>query len=281
MRAPSRWTPCHWTPCHWTLCLGALLLLPVAASAQDAERETPASELETPPVEGPLSRARALYDEASFMEVLQALARAEASNALDREQLIELLFLRALTHRAMGSDEPMQRDLERVAYLAPNLRPPSELPPSMRRAFETARAAVAPLRLLGDIERIPTGVRYAVRASGDPQGLVRRTDAGCRTGEGDWSEAEGGVVELPAAEGAIVQCYASLVGLGGAELMTRGTRTDPLELDVPAFSVSTGDGDDTAAFVLAGVGVGLAAVVATVLVLVLAPPSTTVSGPAL
>ncbi|MFK7988450.1 MAG: hypothetical protein AB8I08_20680 [Sandaracinaceae bacterium] len=265
---------------------------PLVAHAQDAsasELAEPSSEgpspsaTQAPPAPGPLARAHALYDSASFEEVLQALARAEASDQLDRDQLIELLFLRALTHRAMGSEEPMRADLSRIAYIAPNLRPPSELPPSMRRAFETARADIAPLRLLGDIERIPTGVRYAVRASGDPQGLVRRTDAGCRAGSEAWSEGEGGVVELAAGEGAAVQCYASLVGLGGAELMTRGTRQDPLELEVPPLSeIGGGSGvDPEVPFVLAGVGVGLAAAVAAIVVLVLAPPPSSVGVPSL
>lgn len=226
-----------------------------------------------------IEQARARYDEAAFEAVLEELARAEAAT-LDRDAVIALLLLRALTHHAMGSTDAMRLDLERVAYLEPDLVPPSEFPPSMRRALEEARVMVEPMRLLGDIERVPRGVRFSARPSGDPRGLIRRVDAECRHHAGPWRRGESGVVSLRAAEGAVVECVAALIGPGGATLATRGTHEEPLRMDVGALETAPA-GDDALPFALAGIGVGVAAVIAAVLVYVLAPPTTSISAPSL
>ncbi len=223
-----------------------------------------------------LERARELYEAASFEEVLEVLARVEAGSELSRREVSEMLFLRALTRRAMGSEDAAERDLERIAYLDPDYQLPAEAPPSMRAIFQSTRAAVEPLRLLDELTRTADGVRFAVRASGDPRGTVRSIDAACRTGDGGWQRGDGGVVTIRAQEGATVECASKLVGPGGAVLRERGTREAPLGFTVGP-QITADEGPSAWPFVIAGAGVLVAAAIATVIIFAVAPPNTTVT----
>ena len=77
----------------------------------------------------------------------------------------------------------------------------------------------------------------------------------------------------------MVECYATLIGPGGAELTRRGTQTDPLALDVPAAPLERSELDEALPYLLAGVGALVAGAAAAAIGLTVAPPPTRVNTP--
>lgn len=188
------------------------LLWPVASAAA-----------QPPDVEG----ARALAEEGRFSEALVLIERLFAGDDLSRDDVAELLEVRAVIHFATGDEAARRASLAALAALAPGYRMGPERPPEL--VAELDRLAGPALTVTAAATR--AGGLAAVRASvdGDPGGLAREVRVGVRVGQADWIEAVD-ALEVPAGDELAVRYYALLIGPGGAVVARDGDRGAPRRL---------------------------------------------------
>ena len=227
--------------------IALLLLLPAHALGQSAVEE-----------------GRRFYEEAEFLEALDAFATAESADDLTREELVTLFETRALVHLAMGNAEPMRGDLARLVALAPEHVLDRRAPPDVRRTFAELRAASqGPIRLRAHPSAAAAGVTVEAEAENDTQSLVRSVRIHGRTDAGAWESAVDAPLFVALTEEAVIEYWAEAVGPGGVVLASSGSADEPLRFSgaaaTPGSEEDTG-GDDG---VLIGVVV---AVVAALLV---------------
>ena len=193
-----------------------------------------------------VDEGRRLFEEAQFLEALDAFARAEAAEDLSLDELVTLLETRALVHLAMGNEEPMRSDLARLVAVAPDHALDRRAPPEVRRAYAEVRSQSAgPVRLSVSPTPVATGVSIEATAENDPQRLVRRVRVfGRATGDARWERADDAPL-LVTAEG-VVEYYARAVGPGGVVLASSGSDDAPLRTSGSAEEAPGGGGDDTA-----------------------------------
>jgi len=218
-----------------------------------------------------VDEAVARYEGADFEGALEALARAEAGQGLDRAELLRLLATRALVDFALGRSEALDRDLVMLASLEPEYDLGRRAPPAVRQAFEAARGRVrGRLALRVDAAPAPGGLRVRAEVEGDAAGLVRATSISARRPGGPWRTAGGGTLDLAVTHGA-VEAWAVARGPGGAPVATAGSAEAPLRLAAPAAERPrrrpSGGGNATL-WIGIGVGAAVAAVATTVLVVV-------------
>src|SRR5690606_37653739 len=85
---------------------------------------------------------------------LELLEQAEAGTDLSRDDLADLLLLRAMIHRALRQMDLAEVDLFRLAALDPERELGREVHPSLRRLFATVKQRVpGAVRLEASAER--------------------------------------------------------------------------------------------------------------------------------
>lgn len=110
------------------------------------------------------AQVRAFIDEADFAKARQTLTAAEARPDLTREQLVELLELRALIHLAYGQRDAVQRALKRLAALDYNRRFSAATNPDLVAEYLRQRAELSgPLSLKVVRQTTPAGFEIGVR----------------------------------------------------------------------------------------------------------------------
>jgi hypothetical protein len=175
-----------------------------------------------------VDRGQRLFEEAEFQGALEAYSQAEQASDLTREDLVRLYQQRALVHHAMGNEAELENDVFRLATLEPRLQLGNDVPPAVRQTFEAAKERVTDaLRVVGNAETMPGGVRVTARIENDLSALVQTIRVSTRVGDGEWRTAEAANVEVPAPAGARVQYYAEAIGPGGALVAWSGSRSDP------------------------------------------------------
>ena len=181
-----------------------------------------------------LDQAVASYEEADFSNALSAFVEAEKRTDLTTSDLMTLFEMRALVYHAMGQEDEMRQDLQRLASMRPTHRLGRIAPPSVRDAFDavreetrgaisidiSAQASPGQLRITAKVKRDITGIGTALR-------IFTLAD------RGEWNRADGdkAIVELP--DGGEVRYYVELLGPGGAVVTHRGTEADPRLAEVP------------------------------------------------
>ncbi|MEM9195071.1 MAG: hypothetical protein AAGF12_38220, partial [Myxococcota bacterium] len=157
------------------------------------------------------------YGEADFRGALALLASVEDGAALSREDLGDLLELRALVHLALSDRSAMEADLRRLRALFPDHRFRSAVPPSVRRSF--AQVPSEPFALLLQVERQGGQVRAEVAVENDPE-LMASFDLRCEAADrGERTGERALVLEVDPSQR--VECVATALGIGGAVLSER------------------------------------------------------------
>jgi hypothetical protein len=221
------------------------------------------------------------YENADFPRALAAFARAEQSDALTREDVVELLVRRSLVHFGMNAEPAMREDLRRLATLEPNHVLGAEIPPAVRAAFESVRRGLdGRLSIRVEAGRIPDGMRVSAEVTGDPTGLVRTVRVGARSAGGEWTERDANSVDVPVADGSTVEYYAEAVGPGGAVLAAEGSRGAPRTAGAGGLIADGGGGggglvddggdDGGGVPIWVFIGAGVVAVAAVVVIILLA-----------
>jgi hypothetical protein len=165
-----------------------------------------------------------LYEEAEFVAALDALSRAEAADDLELDDLIVLFETRALVQSAMGHDDAMREDLQRLVAVAPDHTVGPEAHPDVRRALAEIRAeGHGELRVRASTEATEAGVTIRVEIENDWAHVVRelRTIGRVR-GAPSWERAIDAPLLVPASGAALVEYYAEAVGPGGVVLARSG-----------------------------------------------------------
>ncbi len=213
---------------------------------------------------------------AEFEAALALFDRAAEGDDLTRDDVVDLLDARAMTHLALDDTPALRRDLAGLASLDPEHRFGREAPPELQEAFaQTVQASEGALSLDGRGRGVAGGIEVDVRAVHDAGELVREVRVFVRVGGGSWHRLTD--AREPAAEGQVLDFYAEGVGPGGALVATLGDREDP-NRSAPALAVGApppirgggGGGGGLSPWLIVGIGAaGLAVVAAVVIVVVL------------
>lgn len=189
-----------------------------------------------------LDQAQERFQQADFEGALELYAQAEAGDDLTRDDLVQLYLRRALVHHAVGNDEDLQLDLDRLATLEPQMELGRQIPPRLRRAFEEAAAEVtAPLSVEVDATPVEDAVRLSARVQNDRAALVREVHLSAR-GDGDWESAVNDEIVVTIGSDGRVLYFAELVGPGGAVIASAGSRDEPRVLSPDARQTAVGPG---------------------------------------
>lgn len=192
-----------------------------------------------------VDEGRRFFEEAQFLEALDAFARAEAADDLVLDDLVELYETRALVHLAMQNEDPMREDLRRLVVVAPDHVLDRRAPPDVRRTFAEVRAeSPGPVRLRVRPQATATGVTVEAEAENDPLGVVRAVRVHGRVGEGSWDSATDAPLLVPLTEQGVVEYWAEAVGPGGVALASSGSAEDPLRFAGEAASAEDDGGED-------------------------------------
>jgi hypothetical protein len=211
----------------WTASAALLLVPTPGVQATEAGRLSVA----VPKSKEVLTQAEQRYAEADFEGALQALDRA-TELLLSRDDLLRTYSLRALIHYALGEEAAMREALRVLALLSPSHELGPSAPPAVRLAWEDVRQTIqAPLSLHVQVEMQAHGVRISATSggdAGDSVDIVRSVRVSARVNEGPWVHEEGQAIQLPTADGDLVEYYATVLGPGGSVLLERGTAQAPL-----------------------------------------------------
>ena len=235
---------------------------------------------------------RAQLEQADFQGAIIALQQAEAESDLTRDDVLDLLEVRALAQLGLRDEAAVDRELVRIATLDPAHRFGRDAPPELAEAFARVLAsAPGRLALQVDVAARDGHVELTGRVEGDAGALVRVTRVFGRTGTAaPWRSSSNGSLRLIGPPGASAQYYAVAVGPGGASLASAGSAEEPLSTTVPRASSGAAGGaglpPDEAGTSRGGgtpwawiIGGGLAAVaVATVLTALAVSSSNSESG---
>jgi hypothetical protein len=129
-----------------------------------------------------LDRAVVAYEEADFERALRTFDMAAANADLSVEELLQLFERRALVHHALGDDDSMRADLERLLAVRASYQLGRLAPPSVRSAFEEARAAAADagsVELRIEETRIEGELWVVAKVLRVPENLVDHTTLQC------------------------------------------------------------------------------------------------------
>lgn len=218
-----------------------------------------------------VQEGRRLHAEADFAGALRAYAAAEAAEDLAREDLIALLEGRALVHYALDDRDATLATLRALASIDPAHEFPADVPPEVRAAFVQARQSTGGERVRLRIEREDVAGGVALRAvvAGDVGNLVREVVITARVSRergGEWESGAGGILQLDAGDGSVVEYYAVAEGPGGAPVATLGTARAPRSFTLGAADGGLGaggaggEGGGTSPWIFVGIGAGVVAV---------------------
>lgn len=191
------------------------LLAPTLARAQDASG---------------VDAGIAAYEEGDFAGAEQAFARALESGELTREDFTRITSHRLLIAQAEGDDAAVERLALQLVSLDPNALGDA-LSPQLQRSIEEAQArADGVIRLELEYEELDEGVEIHARVRGDVGALVQSVSLSARATGGDWLEAEGSSVIIPAASTDDIEVVAHAVGPHSIVLAALGTPETPANL---------------------------------------------------
>ena len=174
-----------------------------------------------------VDEGRELMQLAEFDQALDAFARAEASDDLTQEELIDLLDARAMCYLATGDEAAMDRDLVALVSLDLTHEFGPEAPPELSDALaDVAATSTGGLVVEAHARPVPGGVEVEASVHNDPANLARSTVLWVRPRDGTWRRAAETLVTLPL--GGTLDYYAELFGPGGAPLAQHGSRETPL-----------------------------------------------------
>lgn len=225
---------------------------------------------------GPIAQATARIDEADFEAAIGILDRAEAGDALSREDLVLLYATRAGASLALGRADDMTRDLDRLSALEPAYVLDASARPELRDAL--AARSHQPLRLDLAFDVQPGAATIRATVAGDPGGLAREIHLRARVvGTEAWTERTGDTLVVPATD-AELEYWGEIVGPGGAIVARAGSAASPSRGRADAAAV-TGTGATSGAagspdLVAIGVGVGAGVAVVAILVVIIAVVAT-------
>jgi hypothetical protein len=202
------------SPRRCQLALVAVVLVPAAVASAHPD----------------VDRGRELAVNAEFEAALAAFDEAEAAADLTRQDLVELLAARAYVHYAMESVDALERDVLRLATLAPDHTFDVTVPPEVQDMHRSQVAGLEePLALEAEtIEEVPGTLTVRAHAVGDVGHLVRSVQVFARVGTTpEWSHADR-TLSLPVRAGDEVEYYAEAVGPGGAVVASAGSLEAPM-----------------------------------------------------
>lgn len=212
-----------------------------------------------------VERARRLYESADFSGALETIDAVDDHSNLTRQDLFELLELRALIGLAIEDPEIQRHSLEDLRALQPDHTFGPEVPPTITRSF--AELEVPELLLGVRVTRDGGYVTIDARVrGGEVDRLVRQVIISGRTEDDLWQRSMGEPLDIEA-DGDSVEWYVQVIGLGGATLLERGTAGEP-ELE-PAASREEEDRRRVRPWVWGVVAGAVVAVAALVLVSVI------------
>jgi hypothetical protein len=190
-----------------------------------------------------VEEARAAYHSAEHDRGLELLDRAEEGTDLSREDLAELLLLRAMMHRAQRQMDLAEVDLLRLAGLDPDHELGREVHPSLRRLFRRVRERIPrALRLEVSAEREGETVRVEVAVVDDVAALTQGFRVHARAEGGRWRQTEEATLVVPALPHEAVEYWAEAVGPGGAPVATHGSEAEPARLEPASAPVGAATG---------------------------------------
>lgn len=209
-----------------------------------------------------IDQARRAYDRARHDRALELLQEAEDGEDLTRDDLVELLLLRAMAHRAQRDMELAEVDMFRLAELDPERQLGREIHPQLRRLFDRVR------------ERVTRAVRINVRAAREGEVVTIEAEvtddvAALAQGFRIFGRAAGGSLQqtseprleihVPASQAA--EYWAEVIGPGGAVIATHASEASPARVDAVGGGggdaiVGSGDGDGGDGDAFAGDGSG-------------------------
>ena len=204
----------------WGTTIALIALLPALARAHDE-----------------VSRMRSLVTDGRYEEVRPQLDAALDRTDFSREDLIELLEVRALLFHALPDEPQLEHTLRMLASLAPEHRFGPRYPPDLTERFSTIRAALpGGLRVSTRVVPSAVGVRLEARVEDDPTGLVRELRYRVFNLESSRWEQVAPPIESPAGRDQLVLVEA--IGPAGAVVARAGSSDEPLHLaDATAASV--------------------------------------------
>lgn len=208
-----------------------------------------------------IDEANRRFEAADFDGAMASLARAERAE-LDREDLAELLFRRAVIELALGDADAMRRDIALLRALEPRRAFGRAVPPQIVAAFEAAD--VEPLAVAVRIDASGGGATVTATPTGGGAPLIAGVRIHTRVGEEPWRTTDGSRVEVDVGPGGRVEAYGELIGVGGGVLASDGSREQPHGLS-PALALE-GDGPGAGLWI----GVSAAAVAVTAVLLTVA-----------
>ena len=217
----------------------------------------------------PIQEARELYLTAELEAARQALLAAERAGLPDRDAYLSALALRALVLHGLGEDEERDRDLERLALLAPDRGLPAEAPPSLRERFATFLEETEPMSLEVRTERTSDGVVLESVVSPEDSDVVDRVILFARLSPEQSFRRGVDRVTVETTLAGVLEYHAEAIGPGGTPLLTQGSDAQPLRF--PFLAADRPDGDDndggsplpwilggSAALVATAIAIGLA-----------------------
>lgn len=175
-----------------------------------------------------LDEARGAAESADFPRARALLERLDRANDLDRAELPDFLFTSAMVHFALGQEVKMQRDLARLARVAPDYALSDTVAPGLRDAFERARRTARPVALEATASAVPGGVEIrASRPDEDAAGVVRAIRIHARAPGSEWIRSESATYVVPAPPGAVIEYWVEAIGPGGARVASAGSADEP------------------------------------------------------
>jgi len=212
-----------------------------------------------------IAEARRLGEEADFEAALQAFERAQREGGLSRPDVVELLAQRSIIYCALRDEPRMQLDLGRLAALEPEYRFGAEVLPQVRTTFDRLRLEVEPLKLELWLRKEQQQLEISAQYGRPPPQLVLDDRVYGRIPGQPWREAPGRIA-IANPERQPVEYYAEAFGPGGALLIARGSREQPLRFvyEGPAAQAAHAGNSTTLWWILGGSAVLLAG--ATVLI---------------
>lgn len=224
---------------------------------------------------GDLAMAERLIENAEFEQAANLLQSIADQNAgLSREDVAELLRLRAVVRSALGRDREADRDLAALARVLAG-REPGPLPDMLQRRYERHRR-----RVRGTIEasvliepRADGEVTVRLEIDNDPSRLVRRQELVCYAGDREVASTDAD--RLTVSDQTELRCEAAAFGPGGwraAEASTTWRSSDPETPGEPSWF------DESWPYLVGG-GAGAVGLIVLISVIVYATAPTGVSGP--
>lgn len=226
-----------------------------------------------------LDQAQHQYEQADFSTSLETLVRVSNTEALNRDELVQLLRLRVMVFHALNLSEARDEALAQLCTLESSTEFGHEAPPSLRQVAHAACAQRHAPTVRVEVQRIGARATFNVSFANDAS-LAKQARIHWRAAATDsWHELTvTGTASVTVPSTARLQYYAEANAQGGAVLASSGSSVSPLEsaplvsetrIAAPLTS-SRREDKGTSTWLYVGIGAGTVAVAAAVVVAVLA-----------